>query len=401
MEMADPRPRSSSLRLEVVLTLLVFLSGVRPGAGQEPIPRASWHVAPEWDVGSWDGALNFTRITDLTIGPGERIFVAQPDIAEVWIFDLYGKKTGTLGRRGAGPGEFSSPNSFFWLGDTLAVWDDGWFKLSLFDPNGTFVRSFPAGLMSNAIGVLKGGGIVSISGGAPARSLSAGVIPSLPLRIVRPGTNGYDTIAQLRVDHWRMEVNTGNGTLYGPQPFSDNPLWKAAPDGRGLVLIDRSVEDLSDPPTFSVSLFDSTGSLSTTKRIPFRPLELDRRTLRDAASRQSREVIAWREADHLEVPPGAYTPERFLEAYYTPSVHPPVEDIAFSTDGHIWLRRETRATEAETTWTILDWNLREIGRARLPKELQHVLPVADRLLAVRQDEMDVYHLVCFRMERSR
>lgn len=386
-----------------ILSCIGFLLSVvpSPGAsGQEAGPHQGWEAVRLWEVGDLMGPISFSRIGDLGISPEGRLFVSQPSLAEVWEFDLDGNRVSTLGRRGRGPGEFESPNAVFFRGDTLVVWDDRIFLLSYFDSSGRFIESHRAGVMSSDLGVLGDGSIISISASMPTRDLANGRVTELPLRRLPPEGKTSERIALLSVQHWMMEVEIGTGKLYGPQPFADHDLWRVADDGRAMVVIRRRVDQLDSPATFSLSLFDSSGIEVERRDFPFDPIPLDRRTIREAAEGQSREVIAMRVARNLDTPKGAYSPERFRAAYYRPEVQPPVEDIAFGPGGEIWLRRETQAGRSTVPWMVLDANLNVIASVELPADVTIILPAGERVFAARRDEMDVDHLLCFRLSRN-
>src|SRR4051794_18935210 len=57
------------------------------------------------------------------LGPDGRVYVLDRVDRAIRVFDPTGRLVGTIGRRGAGPGEFQSINSFGWVGDTLWVMD--------------------------------------------------------------------------------------------------------------------------------------------------------------------------------------------------------------------------------------------------------------------------------------
>ncbi len=86
---------------------------------------------------------SFGRITDVLMDPSGRIFVSDLDASHVAVFDSLGRRLGTLGRSGEGPGEFRSP----WTlaqgrGDSIFVVDLALARVSVFAGDLSFVRSF-------------------------------------------------------------------------------------------------------------------------------------------------------------------------------------------------------------------------------------------------------------------
>lgn len=95
-------------------------------------------------LGSADGAHDaFARVMDATLDSRGRILIADDRNHHVVVFSPTGEYVGTIGRRGAGPGEFESP----WevatdAGDSIFVWDAGHARISVFGPDLAFRRSF-------------------------------------------------------------------------------------------------------------------------------------------------------------------------------------------------------------------------------------------------------------------
>jgi hypothetical protein len=389
---------SSTVALCVVLLPLNISKAV---VGAQEFPEAhSWHAVPTWTVGGWDGSVPFTRISEIMVGPEGRVFVTQPRTAEIWVFDEEGNRVRTVGRRGNGPGEFQEPDALFIRADTLLVWDKRMARLSRFNFEGDFFNSLPVAPLSAEFGILADGSQVFVPGGLPARRYVAGDVKHRPLRRLAPDQEGHDVIADLRsYDHWKMAVNTGKGTLFGNQPFSDHSLWETAPDGTFLLVVHRSARELKDRPVVSLSVFDSSGALSEEKDLPVTPVPLEDAAVQAAAQAQSELILSLEDRMGISSPEGAYAPHRFEEAFYIPELHPPVEDIALGTDGLIWLRRETLPSETAVDWLVLDPDLDVVARIRLPRDLEVVFPTRDAVYGAGRDEMDVFLLHRLALEK--
>ena len=76
--------------------------------------------------------LSITGITEV----GERIYVVDPRAPAIYRFDRAGKPLGSVGRAGAGPGEFRFPGPIGGRGDSLWVWDGGQRRVVVYDPTG-------------------------------------------------------------------------------------------------------------------------------------------------------------------------------------------------------------------------------------------------------------------------
>ncbi len=71
-----------------------------------------------------------------------RIAVQEEEPAEIKLFDAKGKFLHTIGRQGAGPGEFQVP-TIFATGTRLVVHDSKLARVTLFTLDGKLIRSFP------------------------------------------------------------------------------------------------------------------------------------------------------------------------------------------------------------------------------------------------------------------
>jgi DNA-binding beta-propeller fold protein YncE len=87
---------------------------------------------------------DFKRPTGIAINNKEgRVYVADTWEHEVYIYDLEGKRIGTVGQRGEGPGKLNYPthvaldrDGYLYVSDTLN------FRVQIFNPMGEFVNAF-------------------------------------------------------------------------------------------------------------------------------------------------------------------------------------------------------------------------------------------------------------------
>jgi hypothetical protein len=105
---------------------------------------ATWTL-PENPVveigGGVDASTPLYHVTDIAPLADARVAVAMNTPPQVHVFDEDGTLAATLGRRGAGPGEFTSAGSIVPLAsDSVAVWDPDRRRISIFDTHGRFVR---------------------------------------------------------------------------------------------------------------------------------------------------------------------------------------------------------------------------------------------------------------------
>ncbi|MGH7553985.1 MAG: 6-bladed beta-propeller [Longimicrobiales bacterium] len=82
-----------------------------------------------------DGVGGAVRLSD------GRIVIANTGSVELRVYDGQGRYLQTIGRRGGGPGEFRRPDHIRRAaGDTIEVWDAMLGPISVFDPQGRYVR---------------------------------------------------------------------------------------------------------------------------------------------------------------------------------------------------------------------------------------------------------------------
>ncbi len=109
--------------------------------------RLAWRIGPEpsLSIGVLEGdephMLFF--VTDATRLADGRIVIANAGSAELRIFDSNGSHLGTRGGRGEGPGEFRElGNVAPWPGDSLVAWFAPGWRISVFDGDGNYGRTF-------------------------------------------------------------------------------------------------------------------------------------------------------------------------------------------------------------------------------------------------------------------
>ena len=110
--------------------------GVWPDSG-------GWTLHEELRIGSLDeeGPQSFARIASLAVDHEGRVWVLEGQAAELRVFDATGAHVRTVGRKGAGPGEFRQPlrvdlgpEGQLWVVDPLNA------RLSVFDSAGTYLE---------------------------------------------------------------------------------------------------------------------------------------------------------------------------------------------------------------------------------------------------------------------
>ncbi|MDE2875539.1 MAG: 6-bladed beta-propeller [Gemmatimonadota bacterium] len=123
-----------------------IVENARPPDGS----RLGWKVdsVPSVTIGELEGDDSYLlhQVRDAMQLSDGRIVVANRGSQELRVFDASGVHLATWGRRGEGPGEFSSLLAVApWPGDSLIAWYSQQDRLSVFDLEGNFGRAFVPG----------------------------------------------------------------------------------------------------------------------------------------------------------------------------------------------------------------------------------------------------------------
>lgn len=230
-----------------------------------------------------------------------RLYVFTAGEGRISIYDAAGRLQRTVGRRGAGPGEFEGLRNVVVRDDgTLFAIDATLGRLSVFGPDGRYLRSAP-------VPPLRGFGL-------PAISLPNGEI-LVNVRTATPGapvdTRTPEVVAALqRVDS--LGHVTALNDVAGP---ARRPAWT---DSRILALTPDSELLVGQPYTASLQLF--AANLTRRRTIAFRvPWKLPQATDPEPSDGifdrpyTARLVNVWRDVDqrwwvHYAVPAAAWKP---------------------------------------------------------------------------------------------
>jgi hypothetical protein len=183
----------------------------------------------------------FSSITGLLPLPDGRVLVTD-GIDETFLrLDLRTSKTDTIGRKGAGPGEYTTPDALFAIenGQTLLV-DLGNGRLSIFDATGKYRQSIPIARGQPGLGLTilvprgaDGQGRLYFQPGGPGGGADSGAV----VRYDRTGEK-MDTLVRIGLPATEVSSSGGAGNRsvsVRPVPLSPADAWAVAPDGRLAV----------------------------------------------------------------------------------------------------------------------------------------------------------------------
>jgi hypothetical protein len=369
---------------------------VRDSAGVHIVENRgapAWTTATAWTVSDTpsvsiggdetDSMSVLSRVQSATSFADGRIVIANYGTRQLRFHDSNGRFLKSVGRLGAGPGEFN------WLGkalrtegDSLIFWDPNNARLSVFDSAGRFVRAVPLrsgqGISFPApIGRASDGSLIGLTG---PLTMAVGAIRN-PVIVVRYGPDlaPIDTIAK-RPGSERFTHPCRGGMCGYDAPFARST--------RAVFRHDRLYVGSAD--RYEIEVIDLEGRVIRSIRLA-RPT---REVSRDEAARQRDTFLGQ-----------ARNPEqrRRLEEVYAlmtvPTAMPAYQDLTVDRAGNLWVE-EYRVTDDEApSWTVFDTAGRMMGTIRTPRALRIDEINDDFLLGVFRDSLDVEQVRMHRISK--
>ncbi|HSJ23416.1 MAG TPA: 6-bladed beta-propeller [Longimicrobiales bacterium] len=319
------------------------------------------------------GALQAVRTT------GGHIVVANMGTQQIRQYDSSGRHVRTVGRPGEGPGEFRMLQRIGLLvGDSVAAYDIGLGRITVFDPDGAVSRMATVEPFGNTVlprswGFTRQGGmLVSTDFDRVFRSGSSR--DTVHFAVTSPAGVPVDTLGRYAGEETFVlavpDFATRRTVAFGRDVFAT---------ARG----DRLVIGTNDD--FSFDVFFAGGRTRRTYRYeqPARRVtraEVDRANAEwlDAQNERFRQLLAPRIGDF----PHAET-------------WPAYGGLVADTDGRVWVQHYSQQTSGGTAWTVFgaDGMARLTVRSRQPMRV--VDAGADWVLCWSRDEMGVERILLF------
>lgn len=307
-----------------------------------------------WRVNGRDAELG--TIGWMTAHPSGAIVVSDPRERRVMIFNREGERVASVGRRGAGPGEFQTLSGVGWLGDTLWIGDAANRRFTFLRPNGALITTTPWPLRLSPSGradlpappivasvpmIRTDGSLVLMSGRL------TGALAGIARRAAEPAT------ALVRADPDARLIRVVGGvpgvSCWGAASFEEFsplcPTYKIAfaRDGSRFVVAGPA-HGWPTSPTVRITSISSVGDTLFRADVPVPLVRVPRSVLDSNRGRP--------------LPPGS------PRASTLPEFYPPVEAVLVGRDGTTWV--EVRSTAAFGRWLVLDPMGAVIGHADFP-----------------------------------
>lgn len=340
-------------------------------------PAPEWRLEPVASIGAVGAAGGprpdeFGRVASVLADAGRRVYVADATARSIRRFGPDGEFIDSIGRRGAGPGEFGGLQSLAWVGDTLAAMDAGNARIGLFARDGRWLGAWryqpvtgPAvRLWDVAPDEFYAYGVRSGAAGLDAvyiRFTSAGAADTLPYP--RPPERHPTTIV----------CRSAGAIRFFDVPYAPRVLHSPAPDG--MLAMAWTGE-------YRLAFVRPDGDTTRVIERAHEPAPLSDREWADGVGA----YLRFREAN----PDAACEPREPTR----PEAKPAIRSLFFDAAGRVWVEA---VTPGGIVLDVFDASGRLIGSAPAPERDPRVPPYVrgDRVYIAVRDSLDVQSIRIF------
>jgi hypothetical protein len=342
---------------------------------------------PVVEIGAVEGdeAYQLSNVSSALRLSDGRIVVANTGTNEVRVYDKTGRHLVTMGRKGEGPGEFAGLGRvILGAGDTLLAYDGNLKRISLFTPEGVFVRSFSLDF-SQGFPQLEG----EFADGTFLTTRSFAFVPSEIDDVVRDSAPVYhfaadgallDSVGRWLAQEWY--VHGSGGTAWATSlPFGRRMMVAVARDGFYVGSSGRYAIDWRDP----------AGHLRRIVRVL------------EAATPVSSADWGRVKQERMRGVEGRWRPrqERMLSEMPVPSTRPAFGALALDPDGNLWVAESVVSSDDPRGWIVFAPDGHMLGTITTPSGL-NVLDIGrDYVLGVARDALDVEHVRLYLIDKGR
>jgi hypothetical protein len=372
------------------------ISAVRDSAGVaiiENTPPAGLPVyavldaEPAVDIGTLDGdePYQLFRVSGIAQFADGAIAVGNGGSHEIRVFDRHGRFLRAFGREGEGPGEFKGLSGIIVVDDAVHVFDWSLDRVSIFDPDGTFQRSYrvmlPGGDPPMVVdGLADGSWLVTKSFAFSPSNISAVVRDTLPYLLVRSEGADVDSLGLfpgIEFFVYGNERQTSASSLV----FGRMTLAATGDERVAIGANDR----------YEVAIYSLDGRLERLIRrahVPRAVTQADidagkAKRLEEGTDPNFRRQV---EQLYLEMP--------------IPETMPAFDELRLDALGMLWVRDPLSPVDRHATWHVYDVDGRWLGIVTTPTDLGLREIGDDGVLATWKDEHDVEHVRVYRLDRS-
>jgi hypothetical protein len=369
------------------------------GGSDSGLDLPDWSVVEELRIGSVsDPNRMLSTVGAVAVDGSDNIYVAQPQLGTIRVFDDGGAAVRDIGRRGQAPGDFERVYSIGFLADTLYAIDLGHRRISYFSLDGEHLRSTdvspppvsPPFFPSMPFAVFPDGSM-AIGTAFPA-NIPAEELRRVPQLLIDRSGEVLDTVTWIGYERTGRRAPYEGRPLGVGSPLSDDAFAIFADDGSRVATMDRTVAPGPGPASFGVTMSGSDGDTIYSRRYEYTPRPIDANVIDSIVV--ERAILL---SGAFPEPGEAQTFVRstmFLPVYF-----PPVSTARFSASGDLWVRREEISGQ-DQIWMVLDRDGEPIASAMLPEILQVMVIRDDTIWGLEVDALGVSYVVRYRVMRD-
>lgn len=370
------------------LTIIAIACG---SADQLPVP-ASLRLDMEGRYGSLDGVLSLRSIRGLTLthGNGDTVLVSQIQVPGILLMSSVGDSLAMIGRRGSGPGEFSTPSLPSIHADTIWVQDQRG-PLLRFNASGEYIdqlalRIPPLGEFQYAPrfrAALADGSLLMVGVSNPVGPEARAAVRALAqVRVSRDGSV-MDTVALLTIRESGYVVRFSDGTgVVGSHPAANPDLGAVDPRGRWVVTATQEIAG-GDRFGFTLRWIATAGDTLAAHFVPTEPV--------------SNESIRSAWVDRLIESEGK--PRGMIEAAVDDVPFPPSQAPALrlfaDAEGRAWVQSPHPAADS-ARWYVIDREHGDVRSIVLENEVELMAARADVVWGWTRGSFDEAYIVRFK-----
>lgn len=339
-------------------------------------------------IGSFDSPDDaLTRVQPHLIAMDSvgRLYIGQPDRGEVRIYDSDGNLVRMIGRRGAGPAEFSSMFSLGLDGGALYVANLLPARVTYFSLEGELLRTedwnnHPSISSTPPFKVSSSHDVSFVS---PLRNSGE----PTPLQYLKVSSDGTikGTLLSVPSNETRVDINMTGRAASIPQPFPDYPLLAIAPDGDRYITVERRVANSADTAVYGVIERDMAGRETFSRSYRYAPVAIHPDTIvfnRNAAIERVQPIFTNRSEA-----------ERYLRSrLIIPQFYPPVDRVSYGSDGTVWIRLRSHLTSKQI-WRVLDQEGTPIREVHLPAGIEVAIAWGEEVIGTTTDDLGIPYVV--------
>lgn len=373
-------------------------AGIRIVENLATAPTETWAVAdtPLADIGaaSGDSLQQLFRVQDAVRLSDGRLAVANAGTGEIRFYDAGGRHVETAGGQGQGPGEFQRLGLLCRLpGDTLLAWDRLERRVSVFSPEGDFLRSFALEhpgerTLAGLVGCIEDGTLIT-SASRRARPSEVDMESGRKRgdeTYVRFSPSGVftDTVARIPGDaSYLWVLREGKELLSLPVPFDHRTYEAVGPSGFYVAFSHRYEVEVYGPDGMRRTIIRARGTPPEVSEND-REMFLKQRLSGIGDENRRRE---WRQR-YGEVP--------------LPHHMPLVSALAVDRSGHVWVRRyqPPPSAGAPDSWWVFRPDGRLVAAVELPDGFELYDIGRNWLLGKWEDDVDVEHVQLLALKRG-